>query len=131
MLGHDTRVTPVGATRARRVSARILSASHHDLPDLVARGRLREDLYYRLSAATLAHDIAPALVQLGRAEAGPLALTLLDEHPRDPFARLVLAEAAVASLPSAVAGPLPASAAALAEKGIALLEDVAIPRRTR
>ncbi len=72
-----------------------------------------------------------ALVQLGRAEAGPLALTLLDERPRDPFARLVLAEAAVASLPSAVAGPLPASAAALAEKGIALLEGVAIPRRTR
>jgi transcriptional regulator of acetoin/glycerol metabolism len=50
----EGEVTPVGATRSRRVSARILSASHHDLPDLVARGLLREDLYYRLSAATLA-----------------------------------------------------------------------------
>jgi transcriptional regulator of acetoin/glycerol metabolism len=49
----EGEVMPVGATRPRRVSLRVLSASHRDLPALVREGRLREDLYYRLSAATL------------------------------------------------------------------------------
>jgi transcriptional regulator of acetoin/glycerol metabolism len=49
----EGEVTPVGATRARRVQVRVLSASHRDLAALVREGALREDLYYRLSAATL------------------------------------------------------------------------------
>ena len=72
-----------------------------------------------------------ALVNLGRPEANGLAQELLDDPPKDPFARQLLSEAAVAALPSAVNGPLPAPAAALAEKGIALLEDPALPRRTK
>jgi transcriptional regulator of acetoin/glycerol metabolism len=46
-------VLPIGANRPRRVDLRVLSASHRELPTLVREGRLREDLYYRLSAATL------------------------------------------------------------------------------
>ncbi len=43
----------------------------------------------------------------------------------------MLCEAAVSALPTAVAGPLPASAATLAEKAVALLDDAALPRRTK
>ena len=49
----EGEVTPVGASRPRRVSVRIVSASHRDLAALVRAGALREDLFYRLSGATL------------------------------------------------------------------------------
>lgn len=44
---------PVGAVKPKPVKLRVVSASHHRLEDLVATGRFREDLYYRLAAATL------------------------------------------------------------------------------
>ncbi len=50
----EGEVTPVGAARPRRVDLRVVSASLRDLPSQVRAGTLREDLYYRLSAATLA-----------------------------------------------------------------------------
>ena len=49
----EGEVMPVGASRARRIDLRVISASHRDLADAVRAGRLREDLYYRLCAATL------------------------------------------------------------------------------
>ena len=48
-----------------------------------------------------------ALVHLGRAEANALALALIEEDPKDAFARQVLCEAAVAALPTAVERPAP------------------------
>ncbi len=39
---------PVGAERARRCEARIIAATHRPLEKLVADGRFREDLYFRL-----------------------------------------------------------------------------------
>jgi sigma-54 dependent transcriptional regulator, acetoin dehydrogenase operon transcriptional activator AcoR len=49
----EREVMPVGSNRAKPVNVRVLSASHHDLARLVAEGRFRQDLYYRLNAATL------------------------------------------------------------------------------
>lgn len=49
----ENEVQPVGALKPRPVRLRVLSASHRDLAELVKEGRFRQDLYYRLNAATL------------------------------------------------------------------------------
>jgi DNA-binding NtrC family response regulator len=41
---------PVGADLVRKSDARIVLATNHDLPELIAGGRFRKDLYYRLFA---------------------------------------------------------------------------------
>ncbi|WP_407977461.1 sigma-54-dependent Fis family transcriptional regulator [Brucella pseudogrignonensis] len=49
----ESEIQPVGALKPKPVKFRLLSASHHDLAALAAQGRFREDLLYRLNAATL------------------------------------------------------------------------------
>jgi len=44
----DREYYPVGAERPERTEARVIAATHRDLERLVAQGRFREDLYYRL-----------------------------------------------------------------------------------
>ncbi len=39
---------PVGGERARRTEARVIAATHRPIEELVAEGRFREDLYFRL-----------------------------------------------------------------------------------
>jgi DNA-binding NtrC family response regulator len=43
-------VTPVGDARPRPVDLRIVAATHRNLPEMVAAGTFREDLYFRLAA---------------------------------------------------------------------------------
>jgi two-component system nitrogen regulation response regulator GlnG len=54
----DQRFERVGGSETLQASVRILTATNQDLPRLVAAGRFRKDLYYRLNAVTIS---VPAL----------------------------------------------------------------------
>jgi DNA-binding NtrC family response regulator len=49
----EREVRPLGASKPRKVHFRLLSASNRDLIALIAEGRFREDLYYRLRGFSL------------------------------------------------------------------------------
>ena len=86
----------VGSTELRRADLRLVSATHRDLAAMVAEGRFREDLFYRLStfpialpplrergddiallAAALLQRVAPSR----RLSLAPAALQRLQHHP--------------------------------------------------
>jgi transcriptional regulator with GAF, ATPase, and Fis domain/tetratricopeptide (TPR) repeat protein len=43
----------VGGTRTLKVDVRVICATHRDLESMIAQGRFRQDLYYRLKGVTL------------------------------------------------------------------------------
>jgi two-component system response regulator PilR (NtrC family) len=49
----EKTVRPVGESREETVDVRTLSATHKNLADLVADGRFREDLFYRINVIEL------------------------------------------------------------------------------
>ena len=49
----ENQVRPVGSTKARQIDVRVISATHRNLQDLLTRGHLREDLYYRLNVVNI------------------------------------------------------------------------------
>ena len=75
----ENQLTPVGSTESRPVDVRIVSATSKNLPEEIARGGFREDLYHRINVLTIA---VPPL--RARREDIPL----LAEH----FLRLAVAE---------------------------------------
>ncbi len=77
----------LGSTQPRKVSIRFIAATHRCLPELVASGAFRLDLYYRLSGARL--EIPP--LRERREEIVPLAryfLTRLAKRTGETCARL-------------------------------------------
>ena len=79
-------ITPVGADRPRQVDVRVISATNQNLSRLVAAGRFRRDLYYRLNVLPIRlpplrerradvfplanHFLRRAAVELGREPTG-------------------------------------------------------------
>ncbi len=49
----DGRTRPVGGVRENEVRARMLAATHVDLPSAVQGGRFRQDLFYRLTSLVI------------------------------------------------------------------------------
>ena len=49
----DFEIRPVGSTSNIPVNVRVISATHNNLEELVAKGEFREDLYYRLNVVPL------------------------------------------------------------------------------
>jgi two-component system response regulator AtoC len=54
----DKEVRPIGGEQVRKVDVRIIAATNRNLQEMVAAGRFREDLFYRLSVF---HIRVPAL----------------------------------------------------------------------
>ncbi len=65
-LLEEREVQPVGSTAPISVDVRVIAATACDLPRLVAEGRLREDLFYRLNVIHL--DIKPLRSRPGDVE---------------------------------------------------------------
>lgn len=66
----------LGSSRTLKSKARVLSATNADLETLVADGKFREDLYYRLNVITI--DVPP--LRERRADVLPLARHFLDDE---------------------------------------------------
>lgn len=49
----EREVTRVGATKAKSIDIRVISATNRVLPDEIREGRFREDLFYRLAVGIL------------------------------------------------------------------------------
>ena len=95
----EKAVRPVGETTEQPIDVRILSATHRDLAALIAQGRFREDLYYRINVielrvpalrervgdiAELAQHVLQRLAlrsQIAAPQLAPEALRVLQAYP--------------------------------------------------
>src|SRR5262245_13266395 len=89
-LIQEKAARPVGDQREQPVDVRILSATHRDLGELVAAGRFREDLYYRINVIEMrvpalrerrsdVAELATAITQRFAARLGMAAPAISDE----------------------------------------------------
>ena len=88
----EKEIQPLGAPAPIRVDVRVVAATHRDLDALIAEGRFRQDLYFRLNV--IAVRIPPLRERPGDLE--PLVEALLEKH------RSRLARASVSLSPEAL-----------------------------
>jgi PAS domain S-box-containing protein len=69
---------PLGGTRTRKVDVRVLAATNRDLSAMVAEGKFREDLYYRLNVFPVA---VPPLRERGK-DVAVIADAFVDRYAR-------------------------------------------------
>jgi transcriptional regulator with PAS, ATPase and Fis domain len=74
----EQEIEPLGSNEVIKVDVRVIAATSRDLAAMVAEGRFREDLYYRLAVVPI--RIPPLRERLGDFEA--LAEALLDDIER-------------------------------------------------
>ena len=91
-LLQEREVKRVGATEWTKVDCRIVLATHRDPQKLIAEGKLREDLYYRMSRLVL-H--VPPLAKRPE-DVKPIAYQILEKLPLDE--KLLLSPEAIAKL---------------------------------
>ena len=75
----ERRVRPVGGAREIPVNLRVVSATNQNLPETIAHGKFRKDLYYRLNAFTI---YIPPLRDRPE-DILPLASHLLEQYARE------------------------------------------------
>ena len=89
----EGEVAPLGAARRERVDIQVICATHRDLAKMVAEGRFREDLYFRLANARF--ELPPLREREDRLG---LIHQLLAEEAQSCSVEVVLADAALQSL---------------------------------
>jgi len=89
----EGEVAPLGAARRERVDIQVICATHRDLAKMVAEGRFREDLYFRLANARF--ELPPLREREDRLG---LIHQLLAEEAQACSVEVVLADAALQSL---------------------------------
>lgn len=124
----ERKVRKLGSTSEDPVDVRIISATHQNLSECVAKGSFRQDLYYRLNVI----DLALPPLRERRDDIAPLASAIL--------ARLAIGKHAATLTPSALealcAYPFPGNvrelenilerAQAFANNGVIDVEDLAL-----
>jgi len=93
----ENRVRPAGTDETQPVNARVMATTRQDLAQLMAQGKFREDLYYRLNVV---HIDVPSLAR--RREDIPLLLAhFLEQIAVETGARKIYAPEAVEFLATA------------------------------
>ncbi|HTQ47909.1 MAG TPA: sigma-54 dependent transcriptional regulator [Polyangiaceae bacterium] len=90
----EREVERLGGTQSIKVDVRFVAATHRNLPDLVAKGQFREDLYYRLNVVPI--RVPPLRVR--PEDVGLLARHFTDVHARANGKAMQLDDAAVERL---------------------------------